>query len=101
MPRLCPSTAMRKRYLCRSTGMMLLFLGMAFSLSAQRPPYTQYIFNGFLMNSAVAGVERYVDVKLGLSEPGISGMEPLLLGSKGTNRTAADIVMGTALQSAA
>jgi len=53
------------------------------------------------MNSAVAGVERYVDVKLGLSEPGISGMEPLLLGSKGTNRTAADIVMGTALQSAA
>ena len=31
----------------------------------QRPQYTQYIFNGFLANPAVAGIERYVDVKLG------------------------------------
>lgn len=50
----------------RSTGMFFLFLSMASILCAQqRPQYTQYIFNGFLMNPAVAGIERYVDVKLG------------------------------------
>ena len=50
----------------RITGVFFLFLSMSSMLWAQqRPQYTQYIFNGFLMNPAVAGIERYVDVKLG------------------------------------
>ena len=46
---------------------VLLFVacGSAVALHAQVPQYTQYLFNGFLMNPAVAGIERYVDVKLG------------------------------------
>lgn len=36
------------------------------SLSAQqRPQYTQYIFNNFLLNPALSGIENYTDVKLG------------------------------------
>ncbi|MFD0794176.1 type IX secretion system membrane protein PorP/SprF [Mucilaginibacter litoreus] len=31
----------------------------------QRPQYSQYIFNNFLLNPAVAGIENYTDVKLG------------------------------------
>ncbi|MES2065016.1 MAG: type IX secretion system membrane protein PorP/SprF [Bacteroidota bacterium] len=31
----------------------------------QKPQYTQYIFNNFLLNPAVAGIENYTDVKLG------------------------------------
>ncbi|WP_188507321.1 type IX secretion system membrane protein PorP/SprF [Parapedobacter pyrenivorans] len=51
----------------RSTYIFLLFLCTASLVWAQqRPQYTQYIFNGFLMNPAVAGIERYVDVKLRL-----------------------------------
>lgn len=50
----------------RSTGLISLLFCMITSLQAQqRPQHTQYIFNGFLINPAVAGIERYVDVKLG------------------------------------
>jgi type IX secretion system PorP/SprF family membrane protein len=31
----------------------------------QRPQYTQYVFNNFLLNPAVSGIENYTDVKLG------------------------------------
>ncbi len=38
---------------------------MAHHLFAQqRPHYTQYILNGFIINPAVAGIENYTDVKL-------------------------------------
>lgn len=42
------------------------FLGIGYSLSAQqRPQYTQYIFNNYLLNPALSGIENYVDVKAG------------------------------------
>ena len=41
----------------------ILFVYGAFA--QQRPQYTQYIFNNFLLNPAVAGIENYTDVKLG------------------------------------
>ncbi len=42
---------------------MLLASG---SVSAQqKPQYTQYVFNNFLLNPALAGIENYVDVKAG------------------------------------
>ncbi|QKJ29076.1 type IX secretion system membrane protein PorP/SprF [Mucilaginibacter mali] len=31
----------------------------------QRPQYTQYVFNSFLLNPAVSGIENYVDLKAG------------------------------------
>src|ERR1700761_5091131 len=31
----------------------------------QLPQYTQYVFNNFLLNPAVAGIENYTDAKLG------------------------------------
>jgi len=31
----------------------------------QRPQYTQYIFNNFLLNPALSGIENYTDVKFG------------------------------------
>jgi len=34
-------------------------------LAQQRPHYTQYIFNNFLLNPALSGMENYTDVKMG------------------------------------
>jgi type IX secretion system PorP/SprF family membrane protein len=31
----------------------------------QRPQYTQYVFNNYLLNPALSGIENYTDVKLG------------------------------------
>lgn len=31
----------------------------------QRPQYTQYIFNNFILNPAISGIENYVDIKAG------------------------------------
>ena len=31
----------------------------------QRPHYTQYIFNNYLLNPALSGIENYTDIKLG------------------------------------
>jgi len=31
----------------------------------QRPQYTQYIFNNFILNPALSGIENYIDVKAG------------------------------------
>jgi len=42
-----------------------LVLGvMGTAYSQQRPYYTQYIMNNFIMNPAVAGIENYTDVKI-------------------------------------
>ena len=35
-----------------------------FSVAQQRPYYTQYILNSFILNPAVAGIENYTDVKI-------------------------------------
>ncbi|WP_345948181.1 type IX secretion system membrane protein PorP/SprF [Mucilaginibacter sp. PAMB04274] len=47
------------------TGIVIL-LACCFKLSAQqKPQYTQYIFNTYLLNPAVAGIENYTDFKAG------------------------------------
>ena len=33
--------------------------------SQQRPQYTQYIFNNYILNPAISGIENYTDVKAG------------------------------------
>ncbi|RYU91454.1 type IX secretion system membrane protein PorP/SprF [Mucilaginibacter terrigena] len=43
---------------------MLCFVVLT-NYAQQRPQYTQYVFNNYLLNPAVAGIENYTDVKLG------------------------------------
>ncbi|AMR32841.1 hypothetical protein A0256_16150 [Mucilaginibacter sp. PAMC 26640] len=44
---------------------LLLFLLTQMALAQQRPQYSQYVFNNFLLNPAVSGIENYTDAKLG------------------------------------
>lgn len=43
--------------------------------SQQKPQYTQYILNNFVLNPAIAGIENYIDVKAGYRSQwqGLSG----------------------------
>lgn len=41
----------------------ICFQQLAFA--QQRPQYTQYIFNNFILNPAISGIENYIDVKAG------------------------------------
>lgn len=42
---------------------LFFFIGMAAS-SQQRPHYTQYILNQYILNPAISGIENYTDLKL-------------------------------------
>jgi type IX secretion system PorP/SprF family membrane protein len=44
------------------TGLLLIFSMTAFA--QQRPHYTQYILNNYIINPAVAGIENYTDIKI-------------------------------------
>lgn len=45
------------------------------SYAQQKPQYTQYIFNNYLLNPAICGIENYTDIKAGYRNQwtGISG----------------------------
>ncbi|TWR31697.1 type IX secretion system membrane protein PorP/SprF [Mucilaginibacter pallidiroseus] len=45
--------------------LVLLLACSVVTRAQQRPQYTQYIFNNYLLNPAVAGIENYIDTKLG------------------------------------
>lgn len=53
----------------------LLLLTALSTQAQQRPHYTQYYLNNYLVNPAIAGIENYVDVKLGARQQwvGIDG----------------------------
>src|SRR5438552_12446970 len=40
----------------------------AVSLAQQRPHYTQYILNNYILNPALSGIENYTDVKLSVRD---------------------------------
>lgn len=44
--------------------LLCLVLGLN-AKAQQRPQYTQYIFNNYLLNPALSGIENYTDVKIG------------------------------------
>lgn len=54
---------------------ILLFFVISTSFAQQIPQYTQYVFNSFLINPAVAGIENYTDLKFGYRKQwaGING----------------------------
>src|SRR6476661_9117572 len=46
--------------------LLIMWLGsIELAYSQQRPQYTQYIFNNFILNPAISGIENYIDVKAG------------------------------------
>lgn len=50
----------------RSIQLIVLQLMLCFCCVAQqRPQYTQYIFNNYLLNPAISGIENYADIKVG------------------------------------
>jgi type IX secretion system PorP/SprF family membrane protein len=42
----------------------IIMLGMLKSYAQQKPYYTQYILNNYILNPALSGIENYTDVKL-------------------------------------
>jgi type IX secretion system PorP/SprF family membrane protein len=44
---------------------IVFHVSVLFVKAQQRPQYTQYVFNNYLLNPAVSGIENYTDVKLG------------------------------------
>lgn len=45
---------------------LLIFLSLfQLTRAQQRPQYTQYIFNNYILNPAITGIENYIDVKAG------------------------------------
>jgi type IX secretion system PorP/SprF family membrane protein len=50
----------------KTLGLLLIALFFALVLKAQqKPQYTQYVLNNYLLNPALSGIENYTDVKLG------------------------------------
>jgi type IX secretion system PorP/SprF family membrane protein len=45
--------------------LFLLITTVSLVSAQQKPQYTQYVFNNFLLNPALSGIENYTDVKLG------------------------------------
>lgn len=45
--------------------LFILMIGCSSAMAQQLPQYTQYVFNNYLLNPAVTGIENYTDVKLG------------------------------------
>lgn len=43
-------------------------LGAMFAMAQQRPHYTQYILNNYILNPALSGIENYTDVKLSMRD---------------------------------
>jgi type IX secretion system PorP/SprF family membrane protein len=52
----------------------IYMVNLRMASAQQRPQYTQYMLNNFMINPAVAGIENYVNVKLG-SRNQWSGLE--------------------------
>lgn len=46
-------------------GLLICLLSFYQVKSQQRPQYTQYIFNNYILNPAISGIENYTDVKAG------------------------------------
>src|ERR1700754_4008947 len=45
--------------------LFVLVSGLQLVSAQQKPQYTQYVFNNYLLNPAVTGIENYTDVKAG------------------------------------
>ena len=46
----------------------ILAMGCFVAMGQQRPHYTQYVLNNYILNPALSGIENYVDVKLSMRD---------------------------------
>lgn len=55
--------------------LLCILIRLSNAVAQQRPQFTQYFFNNFLINPAITGIERYIDVKAGYRNQwvGLSG----------------------------
>jgi type IX secretion system PorP/SprF family membrane protein len=53
------------RYFYLIFSCLAFFLTVVISQAQQRPQYTQYVFNNYLINPAISGIENYIDLKAG------------------------------------
>ncbi|HTE31006.1 MAG TPA: type IX secretion system membrane protein PorP/SprF [Chryseolinea sp.] len=44
--------------------MVLMILGVSPAMAQQKPHYTQYILNQYIVNPALSGIENYTDIKI-------------------------------------
>src|SRR5215204_7024395 len=44
--------------------LLIVFFSVLLGHSQQRPHYTQYILNNYILNPALSGIENYTDVKI-------------------------------------
>src|SRR5204863_3864683 len=58
---------------------LLLLNSVCAAVAQQRPFYTQYILNNYILNPALSGIENYTDIKLSVRDQWI--------GLKGAPRT--------------
>lgn len=49
----------------KSTLLLIAALVPFFAFAQQKPQYSQYVINNFLLNPAISGIEDYTDIKLG------------------------------------
>jgi type IX secretion system PorP/SprF family membrane protein len=49
----------------RVTLFLFFILFSQLGLAQQKPQYTQYVLNNFILNPAIAGIENYIDLKAG------------------------------------
>jgi type IX secretion system PorP/SprF family membrane protein len=49
----------------KTIALLIIICSYHHAISQQRPQYTQYIFNNYLLNPAITGIENYTDVKAG------------------------------------
>ncbi len=83
------------------TALLLLCLGLQVAKAQQVPQYSQYIWNNYLINPAVAGAENYIEGKAGYRDQwvGLEGAPRTLfltiqgqIGKKLENREDIDVV---------
>lgn len=48
--------------------LLILTLGNLLASGQQRPHYTQYVINPFIINPAIAGIDNYTDLKLAMRD---------------------------------
>jgi len=55
--------------------LLCIVLGCQILFAQQRPQYTQYILNNYIINPALSGIENYTDVKISSRDQwvGLSG----------------------------
>ena len=51
---------MMKKYFITANFILIVLV----AISQQRPHYTQYILNNYILNPALSGIENYIDVKV-------------------------------------